>query len=171
METVIIVLGIFILVCLVLFTLLVKQKEPGVGQIYVRREYLLTPAERSFYGVLKNAIPSEIDIMCKVRVADVLKPFPGMSRSDWQIAFNKITGKHFDFVLCSADTSEVQVVIELDDKSHNTKSRMKRDEFLVHACADADLPLIRFKAKRSYVPDEITQEIKTVLVAESNETR
>ena len=82
-----------------------------------------------------------------------------MSRSKWQTAFNQISAKHFDYVLCSATSLEVLAVIELDDKSHNKPSRSKRDEFISEACHGADLPLIRFPAKASYTVDGVRKKI------------
>ena len=60
-------------------------------------------------------------------------------RSAWQTAFNKISGKHFDFVLADFGTLAVKVVIELNDKSHRSGKRAVRDEFIRDACADAEL--------------------------------
>ncbi|MEZ5591915.1 MAG: DUF2726 domain-containing protein [Gammaproteobacteria bacterium] len=90
---------------------------------------LFTPAERSFYGVLKQAVGDQYDIFGKVRVADVLTPKRGMNRSEWQRAFNKISARHFDFVLCDKASLTVQV-IGTDDSSHNKTNRIERDEFV-----------------------------------------
>ena len=60
---------------------------------------LLSLAEWSFFGVLQQAISSEYLIFAKVRLADIVRPAHSLSRSGWQYAFNRITGKHVDFVL------------------------------------------------------------------------
>ncbi|GGY57633.1 hypothetical protein GCM10011297_32960 [Bacterioplanes sanyensis] len=46
---------------------------------------LLTPAERSFYGVLLSVVPDDITVMCKVRMADLLRP--NRSEIDHRSAF------------------------------------------------------------------------------------
>ena len=150
-----IVIFVAISVAVRLFNLQPRENK----SYYTKKKTFLSPAERSFYGVLKQSIPGEIEITCKVRVADVLTPIKGMSRSQWQSTFNKISAKHFDYVLCATNTLEVLAAIELDDRSHNTLSRIKRDEFLANACEDAGLPLIRFPAKRSYTIEEIRTTI------------
>jgi Protein of unknown function (DUF2726) len=150
---------IAVVIVFVTLVFLANLLSPDKKLSYTKRKTLLSPAERSFYGVLKKSIPSEIEITCKVRVADVITPIKGMSRSNWQTAFNKISAKHFDYVLCSAKTMEVLAVVELDDKSHNKPSRIKRDEFLVKACEDTQLPLIRFPAKASYTIEEVRTTI------------
>ena len=63
---------------------------------------LFTPAERSFHGVLEQSLGGSAKVLGKVRVADVITPIKGLSRGEWQKAFNKISANHFDFVLKSA---------------------------------------------------------------------
>lgn len=136
------------------------------GDLFELRKTFLTPAELSFFGALSVAVDGEFIVFSKVRVADVLRPKRGQDRSRWQSAFNKISGKHFDFVLCDPDSLEVGHVVELNDKSHRRKDRVARDEFLRAACKSADLSLIEFQAKRGYVIDEIKAAI-----AEENQLR
>lgn len=112
-------------------------------------------AERSFYGVLLQAAPEGTVVLAKLRVADILQTKKGMNRSDRQIAFNKISAKHFDFVICDAATMHVKLVVELDDSSHQRKSRVARDIFLDGACKAAGLDLKRIKAMRAYVVDDV----------------
>ncbi len=120
-------------------------------------------AERSFYGVLQQAVGDHFLVFAKVRVADVLSPQKGMQRSDWQRAFNKISAKHFDFVLCTKDTLSVEAAIELDDKSHNKPNRVQRDNFLNQAATTAGLSLIRFPVQASYSVQSIKSEVLTPL--------
>ncbi len=120
---------------------------------------LFTPAERSFYGVLCQATKGKAIVFGKVRVADILKTKSGLSNKVRQIAFNRISGKHFDFVLCHPDDLSVIATVELDDSSHNTKKSIKRDQFLEAACKSANLILHRFKASHSYQVTEIREAI------------
>lgn len=120
---------------------------------------LFTPAERSFLCVLNSVLKDDVDVLGKVRVADILKPTKGLSRSDWQKAFNKISSKHFDFVLCNKADLSVLCVIELNDKSHNSKKRKERDAFLEKSCEAALLPLIQIPAKAGYSLDEIKKQL------------
>ena len=112
-------------------------------------------AERSFLGVLNQAVEDNAFVFGKVRVADVLKPSKDVARKKWQTAFNKINSKHFDFVLCDKGDLSVLCVIELNDKSHNSKKAKDRDRFLTSACESAKLPLIQMPAQAAYNIDEI----------------
>ena len=91
--------------------------EPTVEQKaiykYKKFERIVSPAERSFLGVLNAVLDDEIIILTKVRVADVLTPLPTKDRGLWQRAFNSISSKHFDFVLCKSDDLSIICAIEL----------------------------------------------------------
>ena len=117
---------------------------------YIKNEPLFSPAERSFFGVLDQAVKDQAVVLGKVRVADILRPTKGKGRSNWQKAFNRISSKHFDYVICTPDTLSVLAVVELDDKSHYKRKRAERDRFLEKACSGAGLPLYRFKAAAAY---------------------
>lgn len=116
---------------------------------------VFTPAERSFFGVLNQVVGDEVEILAKVRVADVLRPQKGLGKSAWQTAFNKISRKHFDFVLCNKGDMSVICGIELNDKSHKSSDRKKRDSFLLEACKSAKLPLVMISAQSNYSLSEI----------------
>jgi hypothetical protein len=128
-------------------------------------ERFLSPAEHSFFFILKNAVSENYEIFAQVRIADVLYPkYPKFTR-ERQIALNKITSKHFDYLLCDKKTLSIVAAIELDDKSHQLESRKDRDYFLESACRSAGLKLIRFPCKSDYqlstVREKIINEIKT----------
>ncbi len=157
--------GFVLIISAVVLVKLLQQKRESepIGYPYQKERVLFSPAERSFLGVLSLAVGENAKIFAKVRVADVVTPKKGLSRSDWQKAFNKISRKHFDFLLCSNDKLSVICAIELDDNSHNSKSRQKRDEFLNKVCDVAGIPLIRIAAKASYAIDDIKQPITQYL--------
>lgn len=157
----------FILVGLFAFLLLASFfLRGGDGKTYYRyqkRKALFSPAERSFLGVVDNAVGSEYRVLGKVRIADIIAPAKGMNRKNWQVAFNKISAKHFDYVLCDKATLAVIAVIELDDKSHKQKRSQARDQLIEQACDSANLPLVRFEAKRSYQIDDVKTKLFNVL--------
>jgi very-short-patch-repair endonuclease len=152
---------LFVSFCLITFCFLkLSGNSSSIEEpLYTQRDALFTPAERSFYGVLEQAISNEYKVFGKVRVADILKPNSSLNKSEWQTAFNKISSKHFDYVLCQKDTLEVVGVVELDDKSHNSKKAKNRDAFLEAACNGANLKLIRFICQRTYQTDSVRLNI------------
>ena len=139
-----------------------KAPNPVQTYAYSRQKFLFTRAELSFYRALQEATTEHYEILGKVRVADVLKP-QTENRGDWQRAFNKISAKHFDFVLCDRDSLNVLAAVELDDSSHQRSDRIKRDGFLNQAVQSAALPLIRFPVQANYDRDAIQQHIAEIL--------
>jgi len=125
------------------------RKERPVRR-FRQRDTLFTAAERSFLGVLDQAAEGRYRVFGKVRVADVLTTVKGLDNSARTTAFNQISAKHFDFVLCDPKTLDIKAVIELNDKSHRGQRRANRDELLRSACADAGLQLREVPAQRSY---------------------
>ena len=143
-----------------------KQESSPQQFPYQIRGTLLTPAEIRFHQALVDAVASSkanVMIFAKVRVADVLAPGKGLNKSDWQRAFNKISAKHFDFVICDPQTLAVQAAIELDDKSHRQSHRVTRDNFLKQATESAGLPLLRFPVQSQYSGETIRSALAKVL--------
>ncbi|WP_151703946.1 DUF2726 domain-containing protein [Nitrincola alkalilacustris] len=168
MEGLLIAAVVIIVIALV-FAKSLKGRVSGPEDYpYQKAGPLFTPAERSFYGVLSQAVGTNATIFGKVRVADIATPRKGLARSIWQRAFNKISAKHFDFVLCDSDDLSVICVLELDDSSHKASKRQQRDEFLTGVCSAADIPFIRVPAKAGYVISEIQALLAPHLTAVSN---
>jgi hypothetical protein len=136
-----------------------KGKPAQEALPYQKAEALFSPAERSFLGVLHQAVGDNAAIFGKVRVADVMEPKTGLSRSARQSAFNRISGKHFDFLLCDKEDLSVICAIELDDRSHQSKGRHQRDEFLQGVCEAAGVPLVQVPAMSGYVIDSVKRLI------------
>ena len=131
---------------------------------YDLQETLFSPAERSFLGVLDLAVSDQARVFAKVRVADVLTPQAGIGKSKWQQHFNKISAKHFDYLLCHPADLSFICAIELDDSSHRHQKRKARDLFLKTACDSAGLPLLQIPASSHYLVEELREQILPLLV-------
>lgn len=149
---------IVIIAAFVLFLVTLKKKDSH-RYPYQLSKYLLSKAERSFYGVLSQVIGDSGLIFTKVRIADVLSPGKSLDRSNWQKAFNAISSKHFDFLICDPRDCSILLAVELDDSSHDSAKSKKRDKIVNDACASAALPLLRVKASKSYSTADIRDRI------------
>lgn len=161
-------LSILILVVIVVLAAMAARMLPAdpsgpPGDDYQRGTALFTAAERSFLGVLEQALGGRYRVFGKVRIADVVSVKASRDRRAWQRAFNRISAKHFDFVLCDPGDLSVVAVIELDDASHRAKARQDRDTFVEALCSRIGLPLIRVPARAGYSIDEIRQRIDAAL--------
>ena|ERR1043166_6558187 len=156
------------LLVLVLFALVTRwlrwrRHAPSTAPAYEAVSALLSPAERSFFGVLQQALSPAYQIFAKVRLADILQPNADIGLSRWQSAFNRITRKHIDFVLCDPASLRIVAVIELDDSTHRRLDRRTRDTFVDSALAEAGIPILRVSARQSYSPAQLRQQLESLL--------
>lgn len=153
-----------VIVIVVLAALAGSSKRAGtIGFPYQRAKPLFSAAERSFLGVLDQAVGSEHRVFGKVRVADVAAVKPGLGNSARQSALNRIASKHFDFVVCRADDLAVVCAVELNDKSHSGKRAQARDDFVANVCRVIALPLLTVPAKASYSVQEVRDQFAMAL--------
>lgn len=151
---VVLLAGVVVIAALVMQVLAAKGK-PASTYPYRKQTQLFSPAERSFLGVLEQAIGTEFRVMGKIRLADLIQVEPGVKGGLRQSAFNRIQSKHVDYAVCRVKDLAVEYVVELDDQSHGRAPRQARDEFVDQALQAAGLPIVHFSAKRSYAVQEV----------------
>ena len=161
---------VFILVIVVVVAaafVAVAGKKAGtgskVGFPYVPAKALFTAAERSFLGVLDQAVGPKYRVFGKVRVADLAVVKPGLRTAARQGALNRVAAKHFDFVVCRASDLSVVCAVELNDSSHSSRRVQARDEFLANVCGAIGLPLFQVPAKRAYSVQELQAQLASVI--------
>lgn len=114
---------------------------------YALRDDFLSPAEASFFHLLRQVVADRYAVFPKVRLADLVFP----PRQEGQFgAWQRINRKHVDFVLGDPRTLRPVAALELDDRSHRRPDRLERDAFVDRVFADAGLPLVHVPAQRTY---------------------
>src|SRR6516162_8905241 len=132
---------------------------------YALRDDFLSPAEQSFYQVLKSVVDGRLVICPKVALADLFFAKTGDARQN-RVALNRIDRKHVDFLLCEPKTMRPVVGIELDDKSHDRPDRRERDAFVNGVFAAAKLAVVRILAQRGYQAAELNSLLREHLQPE-----
>jgi hypothetical protein len=145
-----------------------QSEEPATDEPppYRLRDNLLSPAEISFYHVLKLAVADQVVVLAKIRLTDLFKV---AGHSERQAFLNKISKKHIDFLLCRPDTMRPIIGIELDDRSHQRADRQARDAFVDQVFAAAELPLVHIVAQRDYNTREIEAQLSPFLQARAGQ--
>lgn len=167
-------MSIFIVVIMVviaiglLVALKARQTRTDHGLGFISRDVLFTPAERSFFGVLEQALDSRYRVFGKVRLGDIINPAKGLTASKRTTAQNRINQKHVDFVVCTAADLALIGVLELDDQSHGRADRAGRDEFVDRALTMANIPVVHFSAKKGYALQEVRARLAEILPAAAN---
>jgi len=152
------IVGIIAVLAVVAAVLRSVLRGRAVTLPYERIEWLFTPAERSFLGVLEQIFGSDYRILGKLRLADIIRTRKGLPASERTSAFNRIVGKHVDFAVCELSTFQIIGVVE-DDSSHGGSVRQRRDEFLDAALSAAGVPVVHFRAQKAYVLAEVRQRV------------
>lgn len=100
-------------------------------------------------------VDTDYRVFAQLRLSSVAQVDKGLRRDAWLSAFNSISRKHVDFVVCRSDDLAIIVAIELDDESHEKGKRRDRDIVVDKILEAAGIPLMRVKAATSYAPNEI----------------
>ena len=142
--------------CLSVFLSLFKPSTPQFVSFelpadaalpYRLRDDFLSPAELSFYKVLRTLMGERLTLLSKIRMADIFfVAQPNSNRS----SFNKIAMLHLDFLICDTASMQPLLGIELDDSSHQRRDRQKRDQFVDQVFEAANLPLVHIPVQREY---------------------
>jgi hypothetical protein len=98
---------------------------------------LLTPTEARFHSCLLQITQERCRIQIKPRLADVFE------HEKVNGAFQMISQKHIDFLICRNEDWMPMLGIELDDASHNRAETKKRDMFVNLLFASTGVPLLR----------------------------
>lgn len=155
---------LFAAIVVVAAAIAAKRRDTGTADFpYQPAKTLFSAAERSFLGVLDQAVGAENRVFGKVRVADVATVKSGLSNSARQGALNRIAGKHFDFVVCRASDLSVLCAVELNDKSHASQHAQARDSLLANVCRTINLPLLVVPAKQAYSSSELRAQFLTAI--------
>jgi hypothetical protein len=124
-----------------------EPRYPQGALPYFSKRYLLSKGEAAFYHALRAALPPGLSVAPKVRVSDVI----GCDGAAWKQGFGgRISQKHVDFVLIDERSTEIVLIVELDDKTHRRRDRNDRDEFLDRAFAAANIPVLHVPAAANY---------------------
>ncbi|MDR3578658.1 MAG: DUF2726 domain-containing protein [Oryzomonas sp.] len=132
---------------------------------YKSREILFTPAELNFLNTLEQSLNKNYRIYGKVRLCDIIETKNNLDNKAFQRAFNRISSKHVDFVICNARSLAIEMVIELDDSTHKQSERRARDEFLDTALGAAHVTIARFPVKRAYTLRELQAKLGDFVVS------
>lgn len=143
------VLGGFVLLAALLARFR-RRKPVAAVRRYAAAESLLTPAELHFWQTLRAAVGPRAHVSMKVRQADILHVAQG-----GQAAFNGVSQKHVDFLLCHPETLKPLVAVELDDRSHGRAARRARDEAVDEAFQSAGVPLVHVPVAGRYEVREV----------------
>ncbi|MEH6445167.1 MAG: DUF2726 domain-containing protein [Oceanospirillaceae bacterium] len=161
----------------IIFILKYKNAVPNKENPFQQVGELFSPVERSFYGLLCQAVSGERKgarignalVLGKVTIAEVLAGQNNLAQPHQQKKLKKLAKINFDFVICQANDLSVIAVIELEplvkkgaktyDKEHANNT--KRIQYLSVRCKAQNLPFHHFKAASHYDIEQLVERIFT----------
>jgi very-short-patch-repair endonuclease len=115
---------------------------------YVKKSYYMTVTELAFFKALENFNQNKYFIVPQVSLAKLVSVEYGeIMKKTYN---NKIDRKSVDFVLFDKTSFLPQLVIELDDRSHDRWDRKERDNWIDGLMNKVGLKIIHIKAAHSY---------------------
>lgn|GEM_PF-3378506 len=124
------------------------RKKPliywGADLPYKLNKSLLTDRESEFFKILEPIVNKYgFRVKSKVRMADVINLTLDESQKNYWKYFKEISQKHFDFCICDPISLAPVMIIELDDKSHESEKAKKSDRIKNIICNHIGLKLLR----------------------------
>ena len=121
-----------------------NEYQSKARQQYQKKEKeFLSTAEKEFKKYLRQNLPANIEIHCKVRLADILKS---------ETKFRRIIMMHVDYVLIDEESQNIILAIELDDESHNTPEARERDAIKNNVLDESGIKYTRIPNDQKYHP-------------------
>jgi len=148
-----------VVVVLLLMALLVllrfKRKEDDSLFPYHKKQLFLSVTELAFYRTLMQVAGDDYVIFAHVRMSDLLKISPELSRRKKLYYFGKVKEEHVDFVLCKPENFRVEAAILLTSRANIHASEGVREHFIVQACEAAKLALLQLREQKKYSKNDV----------------
>lgn len=134
-----------------------EQQEQSIqnNKIIYKQKPLLTETEKNFYLKLKDLEP-QYKIIPQISLNAIVD----------KVTDNKYRTELFrniDYGIFTNDLSNILLLIELNDQTHNQPNRKKRDIKVKEICQNANIPIITFYTnypnEKEYVLNRILTEI------------
>ena len=138
----------------------VPAKNTNKGASAPEKQYekkkLLTQTELKFYYAIKKYVPEEYTLLPQINLASII------NRVDDHKYQNELY-RNIDFAIFNKSWEPI-AAIEINDKTHNDKSRIARDHKVKEICESAALPLITFwtdyGVNEEYIQKRISEYVK-----------
>ena len=123
--------------------------------IYEVKNSLITPAEQSFFAVLKELVPEGYMVFPQINLAAFI------DRTD-DVSFHNELFRNIDFLITD-ENYKPRIAVEINDSSHLDKGRKERDEKVSNILEEAVIPLMilwtSYGINRDYIKKTIDEKL------------
>lgn len=146
-----------------LIKILTELYEPSLAFPFKKEGNLFTPVERTFLGLIEEAVGNEFRILCRVKMSDILTIHQNTNKRISKNAATRAGSKHLDFVLCSKEDMSPIIAIDLVRNTGKDGYKSQRDFYVSGALDAARIPHVRIKVRSGYKVKDIRECIQAKL--------
>ena len=152
-----------VVVLTIVASLISREQGENNTSLYTYRakKHLMTPREEDCFRVLNRIFDKKYYIIPQVHLSALFDH--EVAGQNYKGAFSHINGKSVDFVLMNKETLRPICAIEIDDYSHNSVNRYKRDVEVERIFKEANLALIRSREFLNLSDKQIFEKIKRAI--------
>lgn len=152
---------IVIVFAVILTAGLVQKNMPANKFSYRSKTHVMTKREEKFFLVLNQIFQGKYFVIPQVHLSALLDH--RVRGQNWKGAFSHINGKSVDYVLLRAKDLSVLCAVELDDNTHLSEERAKRDKEVERIFRQANIPLVRMRSPEDMSKQEIADYFASVI--------
>lgn len=134
--------------------------DPGPQYYYGRKSADMTQREAKLFWRLERIVQDKYYVFPQLHLSALMQnKTVGKYR---KLAFQRINRTSVDYVLCDKRTMAPVYVVELDDTTHDSYLRRKRDAGVSLMLERVGIPLVRFRDVEKMSDNEIVTVFKEV---------
>lgn len=134
-----------------------KGKLKDIGNIFVKKDYLLNIPERNFFELLQRLLPVEYVCYPQIVLSSIVSV--KTSKANFWKYQNQINRKILDFVIFTKQNLQPVMVIEYDGRTHDRRDRVERDNTVDNILKTAGINYIHIHHGDSNLENFINSEI------------
>lgn len=150
---------------LILLGIIKEEEEILKEKTIYKKKNIMTDYEYKFYLILKELEKYNYKVIPQVNLATIIEKVN--NKNHYTELFRNI-----DFVIFNEDLTEdltdVLLLIEVNDVTHNTKKRKSRDIKVKSICNNAGLNLITFYTKYANEKSYVLNRVLTSITSNNN---
>jgi hypothetical protein len=147
------------LLALLVLLIYVKIKWDQTAKPKVVAKKFMTPNEIEFMGRLRRALPG-LEVLPQVSMGALLDLNLSPNHPEYWAIRSTFSQKIVDFVVCAGPKWSIVAVVELDDRTHDSKTDkdLKRDRLLL----SAGIKTVRWDSRKKPSTTQISDKFKEI---------
>lgn len=140
-----------------------ESGKEGSSADYEKLGSVLSPAERTFLGIMAPLLPQGVGVLVKVRLAEVFVPRRGLEAPRRRAAGDRMRGETVDFLLVRAEDFSPLAGMAFQEEVRRGESKAARSYFVENTFVRNGLPYLTVAAQETYDADDLRDRLASLL--------